>query len=638
MNDADESNYDIEQSLNVSDNEEIFDSDDDFMSDTELDDVDWFTENSDYDDDKDDNNKADSEKEVQQLREWAIKKQICQSHLDDLLKILRARLLPTLPKTAKTFLKTINSKYSIVQMEDSNGGFGEYTYFGMENELKEIVNPELHETNTIELTINVDPVPLTKSGTKQFTPILCKIHHNPDVYKVFPIAIFLGNGKPISPEIFLEEFVHEMNNLQTHGIEISDKHFEIKLKCIICDTPARSFLKKTLGHGGLYACERCTVKGERVENRTVYPDVDCEERTDYSFRNKLQPEHHHSGESPILNIFPRINIISCFVLDFMHLICIGIMKKMLEFWTKGKLNYRLGRRFRIELERRMESLKSQVPCEFQRKPRSTSSIAKWKATELRFFVLYCGPIVMKGLLNDDLYRHFLLLFSACRILCSEALCLLYNAEAKRYLRSFFIALKDFYGPQSQTLNTHHLIHLADDVKFMECNLNRFTAFPFESYLGKMKKFLRTANRPLAQMCRRLYEAKFSGEKKKPSLPPLVEIVVSKKNEPTKIKYKNVTITNTNPDNMVILNDDTIVQIDNILKDLTFEGRIWKKKKPIFTYPSNSKHFKMWQLENAVSSKEIKKDINDINGKLVKLSLSFKENAPEKLFVIPLIHC
>lgn len=135
---------------------------------------------------------------------------------------------------------------------------------------------------------------------------------------------------------------------------------------------------------------------------------------------------------------------------------------------------------------------------------------------------------MKGLVNDELYHHFLLLYSSCRILCSASLCLLYNSEALRYLRSFFIALRDFYGPESQTLNTPHLIHLPDDVKYMECDLNQFTAFPFESYLGKIKNFLRTSNRPLVQMCRRLYEFKLSGEKKIPSLPHLVEIVASSK--------------------------------------------------------------------------------------------------------------
>lgn len=47
-----------------------------------------------------------------------------------------------------------------------------------------------------------------------------------------------------------------------------------------------------------------------------------------------QPEHH-IGVSPLLEIKPPIDIIHKFVLDFMHLCCIGIMKKLLEFWLEN---------------------------------------------------------------------------------------------------------------------------------------------------------------------------------------------------------------------------------------------------------------------------------------------------------------
>ena len=175
----------------------------------------------------------------------------------------------------------------------------------------------------------------------------------------------------------------------------------------------------------------------------------------------------------------------------MHLFCNGIMKKILDFLHTGNLNVRLDVRSRLELGRRLESIKTQIPLEFQRKTRSTASLAKWKATEFRFFLLYCGPVVLKHLLRNELYNHFLLLHVAARILCSEEFCHLYFAHAKVYLRSFFIALENYYGPESQILNAHHLIHVADDVKSMDCNLSLITAFKFESFLGRIKKRIRT---------------------------------------------------------------------------------------------------------------------------------------------------
>lgn len=112
--------------------------------------------------------------------------------------------------------------------------------------------------------------------------------------------------------------------------------------------------------------------------------MDCEERTDESFRQQRQARHH-VGNCLLINIRPVINMIKIFILDFMHLCSLGVMKRLLEYWLQGNLNYRLRPRLRDELSDRMELLKTQVPCEFQRKPRTTKKYTKWKATEFRFF-------------------------------------------------------------------------------------------------------------------------------------------------------------------------------------------------------------------------------------------------------------
>ena len=315
----------------------------------------------------------------------------------------------------------------------------------------------------------------------------------------------------------MEKFVDEINELLRDGIQISERHFNVSLKCIVCDTPARAFIKSTVGHGGKYACERCTIQGTKFEEteegerinlgRTVYPDTDCEKRTDTSFRNMTQREHHYNI-SPLTRITPKINMITAFILDFMHLCCLGIMKKLISFWLSGDLKFRLGVSMRSELGRRMEFFKKQVCSEFQRKPRSTKYYPKWKAPEFRLFLLYCGPIVLKSILSKKLYKHFLLLYAACRILSCRKICFNYLQHAKKYLKCFFVALKYFYGPASQIMNAHNLLHLADDVRNMDCSLSQITAFPFENVLGKIKRrLLRTSYRLLVQVCRRLHEEK-----------------------------------------------------------------------------------------------------------------------------------
>ncbi|XP_033229752.1 zinc finger and BTB domain-containing protein 7C-like [Belonocnema kinseyi] len=71
----------------------------------------------------------DEPNEVKQLREWAITNEIEQNDVDQLLKILRRRLLPELPKSAKTFLGTSSAKYNIRELQDADGCVGEYVYF-----------------------------------------------------------------------------------------------------------------------------------------------------------------------------------------------------------------------------------------------------------------------------------------------------------------------------------------------------------------------------------------------------------------------------------------------------------------------------------------------------------------------------
>ena len=100
------------------------------------------------------------------------------------------------------------------------------------------------------------------------------------------------------------------------------------------------------------------------------------------------------------------------------------------------------------------------------------------------------------------------------------LCFNYLQHAKECLKCFFVALKYFYGPASQIMNPHNLLHLPDDVQNMDCSLSEITAFPFENILGKIKRrLLRTSYTPLAQVCRRRHEESSRNKCRKATMPP-----------------------------------------------------------------------------------------------------------------------
>jgi len=283
--------------------------------------------------------------------------------------------------------------------------------------------------------------------------------------------------------------------------------------------------------------------------------VICDKRTDKSFREQQDPEHH-VGISPLLHLEPPINMIKQFVLDFMHQGCLGVTKKMiLDFWLEGTLTTRLSPSKKRLLSQSLIELQSQIPVDFQRTTRSITDISRWKATEYRLFLLYIGPIVLQQILEKRYYNHFLLLHVACRILNSDNLCLKYNFQAKVYLNNVVMLTKQYYNTQSLVLNIHSLSHLADDVRNMKCSLSNYTAFPFENLLGKMKRMLRSGNRPLAQFCRRQHELLYAVSKKV-TLPQTVMILKTGLSESCgrtpikKIKYKETILTCKKPNNVV----------------------------------------------------------------------------------------
>lgn len=274
------------------------------------------------------------------------------------------------------------------------------------------------------------------------------------------------------------------------------------LSSMVCDAPARAFLKNVKGHTGYHGCEKCTQDGLYLENRMTFPRIDMPLRTNESFRNKTDADHHH-GPSPLEET--SLNMVSGFPLDYMHLVCLGIMRRLLLLWLKmGPLTCRLSG-FQINtLSERLLNARRNVPMEFARKPRALREIDRWKATEFRQFLLYTGPVMMKDLLNTEVYKNFLLLFVGIFILCNNSLIEEYCDYANDILVLFVTHFGQLYGPQFLSYNAHCLVHLADDAK-KHGVLDNFSAFKYENHLNKLKRLLRKPTCPLSQIIKRFSE-------------------------------------------------------------------------------------------------------------------------------------
>lgn len=428
------------------------------------------------------------------LRHWVAEFNIPHVAVSALLKKLHI-LCPDLPLDARTLLGTPKS-FNVVPVD----GGGEYVHIGVRRGVEELYEAGyFRDVNKLEMQFSTDGLPLFKSSSTCLWPILCLVKCN-ELPAPFVVGMFCGRSKPANVDEFLSKFVQEMLDLLTHGIEVSGTRFTISIHSFIADAPARAMIMNVKGHNSYYGCDKCEVEGE-WHGKMTYQEVNARRRTDSSF-NEGANEEHHLGPSP-LRLLP-IGLVSSVPLDYMHLCCLGVMRRLLLCWLKGPLNTRIQAYKVQKMSDHLTSLACYTPIEFARRPRSTAEIMRWKATELRMFLFYTGPVVLRTILSEKLYEHFLLLFVSLTFLSNAKLCSEYCDYANDLLVTFVTNASLLYGKGMLVYNVHCLIHLAEDCKKFGV-LDNFSAFPFENALKDIKKLVRKPDKILQQLVGRLAE-------------------------------------------------------------------------------------------------------------------------------------
>ena len=435
----------------------------------------------------------------------------------------------SLPRDARTVLQTSREA---TKTKITAGG--EYYHFGIESSISHVMqsnNIKVADNDIINLQINIDGLPVHRSKGESLWPILGIITLHDFRSAPFCLAVYCGDRKPSSAVDFLQDFVDEYCEIERNGISINSTRASVNLHAIICDAPARSFVKCTKQYGGYGACDRCQIVGERVvwkENfelrkdgttaykpitKTAYVKVNNVLRTDESFRSRSQPQHHHPERSPFERT--RVDMVNQFVIDHMHAVWSGVARKLMHFWTAGDPSgnanprkhmklYHLHPNEKEEINARISSFSRTCPSEFQRRPRTLHDLNFFKATEFRSFVCYYGLAALKNVLHDSVYGNFKCLVISMRILLNPTLCKRNYRQADIFLKEFIKGYIEVYGEKHMVMNVHYLFHLADDgVRYG--NLDNVSSFPFESYLCKMKRLVRKPGSTLQSVVRRIQE-------------------------------------------------------------------------------------------------------------------------------------
>nr|CAI5843559.1 unnamed protein product [Callosobruchus analis] len=326
-------------------------------------------------------------------------------------------------------------------------GSGKFWYNGIQKNLQSaLTDKHTQLSQGISLIFNIDGFSPFNSSNCQFWPITFIV----DEYREIPplvAAIFYGTTKP-PLESFFQNFVQELNEIIRTGIKVNGKYLPVKIKCFVCDTQARSFIKGTPGRNAENSsCIKCIVTGEWDQRgrHMSYPKIDCPKRTDLSFRNKLDVDHH-KYHSPLTEL--PIDMIEDFVVaDSLYLLDLGIMRRCLLGWREGSYNFKtkLSKQQTDSISHILEQCNRNKPIEIPRAIRAQKLI-------------------------------------------------------ENYINGFI----KIYGVDSVSSNVHNLCHVVDDVKKFG-PLPSISSFPFENHLGYLKSLLRHGKLPLSQMAKRVIE-------------------------------------------------------------------------------------------------------------------------------------
>lgn len=166
--------------------------------------------------------------------------QISHVALKDLMSLINTRIKhDVLPSDPRTLLDTPTE----LSIENITNDGGQYWHYGLNSCLQRILGDTV-EPMTISININMDGLPMYNSSKVEFWPILFNITELPDI-PAMPIGIYCGTSKCSNLQLYLSPFVDEMRNAMENGICVNSHKITVHLRSIVCDSPARAYVKGT---------------------------------------------------------------------------------------------------------------------------------------------------------------------------------------------------------------------------------------------------------------------------------------------------------------------------------------------------------------------------------------------------------
>lgn len=368
-----------------------------------------------------------------------------------------------------------------------------------------------------------------------------------------------------------------------------------------------------------------------------YPQIDCSRRTNDSFRNKLNSEHHQKYSC--IELLP-IDMIKDFIIaDPLHLLELGIMRRLLKYWIKGEIvkDFKITKSDVEALDILLLKSNDSRPKEIHRSVRSLDSMKFWKGSEYRY-LLYIGVVVFKNILPHDVYNHFLYLFCAATICSADAYKQIVPL-AKVLFDEYVTMYIDLYGPHTVSSNVHNLCHITENVERFG-NLNTISTYPFENAARLLKLKLKRCDKSIEQASKRITELNLN-QKAEKSHTPMIELKYSFVSIQFShiLMYKFLCIKNITfsakrfGDKWLMTKSGEIVEFKCAMKlnnEIVICGSPLKKKIDFFVKPFKSSYINIYSCEKE-SETDRPYRLDEIKCKMFCLCFN------DKFVFVPLIH-
>lgn len=405
-----------------------------------------------------------------------------------LLKLLHESGVQGIPKSYEKLMGTPKEKVIVKEVAG-----GQVFHYGLVKALLLREN-EFRDSKEIFLDIGVDGASIFNSSSFKIWPIMGAVTDRRRI-RPFLISCYHGKKDPQNSS-FLDDLCDELEFLIENDIQFSYGSRKVIIRLFSTDAPARALLCSVKGHTSHDGCPFCIMKFRIWDGKVVFgTEIGPTLRSDETYSKRLHPEHHREefkyNQSRLEKLF---GMVSQFPPDPMHQIDLGVTSDKLESVKKGENA--------AQISERMVNFKFYRPNEFARDCRSLEYLRYFKATEFRQFLYYTCVAVLKDLVSDHIYYMWLLLHCAVRLMSIKGT--EHVDQAEILIKEFVRLYPEVYGENSVTYNVHMLLHMPSFVRLYG-PLDSFSAYKFENYIQRLKKYVGSAHSPLQQIYNRIEE-------------------------------------------------------------------------------------------------------------------------------------